>query len=207
MSRIEHDHAAFFLFVLLSMSILPRIVRLEGREGGIMRFVLIAMLAFVVLPCGARAQERATDNTLKLAEGQSGAPATLADIELLSGSWTGTGLGGVSEEIWSKPAGGVMMGMYRLIKEEKPVFYEMLWAMEQNGTLIMRLKHFHPNLVGWEEKDKTVDFKFVKKEGRRVYFSGLTFDFVNSKELTIYLALRQKDGTVKEEIFKMKRNR
>ena len=99
------------------------------------------------------------------------------------------------------------MGMYRLIKDDKPVFYESLWIVEENGTLVMRLKHFYPNLIGWEEKDKTVDFKFVKKDGRRVYFSGLTFDFANDKELTIYLALRQKDGTVKEEVFKMKRNK
>ena len=54
---------------------------------------------------------------------------------------------------------------------------------------------------------KTVDFRFVKKEGKRMYFSGLTFDFTNDKELTIYLALRQKEGTVNEEVFKMKRNK
>lgn len=172
-----------------------------------MKLLLFAVIAFVAFSGVVKTQEKTTDNTLKLAEGQSGEPATLADMAQLSGSWTGTGLGGVSEEIWSKPASGVMMGMYRLIKEDKPVFYEMLWAMEQNGTLIMRLKHFRPDLVGWEEKERTVDFRFVKKDGKRIYFSGLTFDFMNEKELTIYLALRQKDGTVKEEVFKMKRNK
>ena len=172
-----------------------------------MKLILIAIFAFVIFPGLVKTQERSTDNTLKLAEGGTGESATLADLAQLSGSWTGTGLGGVSEEIWSKPAGGVMIGLYRLIKEDKPVFYEMLWVVEQNGTLIMRLKHFHPNLVGWEEKDKTVDFKFVKKDGKRIYFSGLTFDFENDKDLTIYLALRQKDGSAKEEVFKMKRNK
>jgi hypothetical protein len=172
-----------------------------------MKFLLIAILAFVVFPGLAKTQVRSTENTLKLAEGQASEGATLADIAQLSGNWTGTGLGGVSEEIWSKPAGGVMMGMYRLIREGKPVFYEMLWIVEDNGSLNMRLKHFHPNLVGWEEKDKTVDFRFVKKDGNRIYFSGLTFDFIGDKELNIYLALRQKDGTVKEEVFKMKRTK
>ena len=172
-----------------------------------MKIVLIALIAFVVFPGPAKAQLKSTENTLKLAEGQASEAATVADLARLAGSWTGTGLGGVSEEIWSKPANGIMMGMYRLIKEDKPVFYEALWLIEENGTLIMRLKHFHPNLVGWEEKDKTVDFRFVKKEGKRIYFSGLTFDFAVNNELTIYLALRQKDGVLKEEIFKMKRTK
>lgn len=151
------------------------------------------------------AQTKQTDNTIKLDEGKTGEAATVADIAWLAGNWNGTGLGGVSEEIWSKPSGGVMMGTYRLIKDGKPIFYEMMWMVENEGTIALRLKHFHANLVGWEEKDKTVDFKFVKKEGNRFYFSGLTFERKGGKELNIFLALRQKDGTVKEEIFTMKR--
>lgn len=172
-----------------------------------MKVLFFTLIAFVVFPGFSTAQMKNTENTLKLTEGQASEAATITDMAALSGSWKGTGLGGVSEEIWSKPANGAMIGMYRLIKEDKPVFYEMLWLMEENGTLILRLKHFHANLVGWEEKDKTVDFKFVKKEGNRVYFSGLTFDSINDKEVSIYLALHQKDGSLKEEVFRMKRNK
>ena len=172
-----------------------------------MKLVLFALIAFVVFPGLAKSQVKSSENTLNLAEGQQSEAATIADMAQLSGNWTGTGLGGVSEEIWSKPANGVMMGMYRLIKENKPVFYEMLWIIEDGGSIVMRLKHFRSDLVGWEEKDKTVDFRFVKKEGKRMFFSGLTFDFVSEKELTIYLALRQKDGSVREEVFKMNRNK
>ena len=99
-----------------------------------------------------------------------------------------------------------MVGTYRLVKDGKPVFYEMMWLLESEGTLILRLKHFGPELVGWEEKDKTVDFRFIKKDGSRVYFSGLTFERRGNTELNIYLALRQKDGTVKEEVFRMRRD-
>jgi len=166
-------------------------------------FVLFVMAALVVT---STAQVKNTENTLKLEEGQTGEKATIADIEWLAGNWIGTGLGGVSEENWSKPNGGIMVGTYRLIKDGKPIFYEVCWMIEQDGTLILRLKHFHANLVGWEEKDKTVDFKFVKKEGKRVYFSGLTFENTSANEVNIFLALRQKDGTIREEAFKIKRN-
>ena len=169
------------------------------------RFVTVTA-AFVVLFVSGLAQVKNTDNTLKLSEGHAGEKATIADISFLSGPWIGTGLGGVSEEIWSKPQGGTMMGVYRLIKADKPVFYEMMWMLETEGTLILRLKHFNPYLTGWEEKDKTVDFKFVKKDGNRLYFSGLTFELASKDELNLYLALRQKDGSLKEEVFRMKRN-
>jgi hypothetical protein len=171
-----------------------------------MKLLLMGLLAFVVYPGVVRTQVKHTENTLKLAEGQTSEAATIADMAWLAGSWDGTGLDGQSSEIWSKPGGGMMVGAYRLVKDGKPIFFEAMFLLEQDGTLVLRLKHFHANLVGWEEKDKTVDFKFVKKDGKRVYFSGLTFENVGGKELNIYLALRQKDGTINEELFKMKRN-
>lgn len=167
-------------------------------------FVLFVMAAAVV---SSSAQIKNTENTLKLEAGQAGEKATIADIEWLAGNWIGTGFGGISEENWSKPIGGIMVGTFRMIKDGKPIFYETCWMMEQDGTLILRLKHFHANLLGWEEKDKTVDFQFVKKEKKRVYFNGLTFEKTNATEMNIFLAMRQKDGPIREEVFRMKRNK
>ena len=168
-------------------------------------FAVLSVLFVLCFP--AYGQIKSTENTFKLGEGQTAGKATLADMSWLAGSWTGEGLGGISEEMWSKPSGGAMVGTYRLIKEGKPVFYEMCWLVEHEGTILLRLKHFNPDLTGWEEKDKTVDFRFIKKEGSKVYFTGLTFERRGDTELNIYLALRQKDGTVKEEVFKMRRDK
>lgn len=170
-----------------------------------MKVLFLLFVLFAAADPTYFAQTKSTENTIRLDEGKTGETAAAADMAWLAGSWTGTGLGGVSEEIWSRPSGGVMMGAYRLIKEGKPVFYEMLLLMESEGTLLLRLKHFTAAFVGWEEKDKSVDFKFVKKYGSRMYFSGLTFERKNGKKLNIFLALRQKDGTVREELFVMKR--
>ena len=170
-----------------------------------MKNVSFAIAIVFVLWLPAFAQTKNTENTLKLAEGEPVGKATIADMAWLAGAWTGEGLGGISEEMWSKPAAGAMVGTYRLIKEGKPVFYEMCWIVEQEGTIALRLKHFNADLTGWEEKDKTVDFRFIKKDGKRIYFSGLTFERVGDSELNIYLALKYKDGSVKESVFKMKR--
>jgi len=170
-----------------------------------MKKIFTALLFTAVISVNAWSQIKHTENTLKLADSQTSGPATIGDMAWLAGNWTGTGLDGVSEEIWSKPVGGIMIGTYRLLKDNKPVFYEMLMLVEKEGTLVLRLKHFDPNFVGWEEKDKTYDFKFVSKSGKRMNFSGLTFERSGDRELRIYLAMRQKDGTVNEETFIMKR--
>jgi hypothetical protein len=170
-----------------------------------MKQLLTVVAALFILFIPSYAQVKNSENTIKLGEGQASEKATIADAAWLAGSWRGTGLGGFSEETWSQPEGGIMVGTYRLVKDGKPVFYEMMWLLEIEGTIILRLKHFSPELVGWEEKDKSVDFKFVKKDGKRIYFSGLTFEQASNYELNIYLALRQRDDSLKEEVFRMRR--
>ncbi len=163
---------------------------------------MIAMLAVVGI-----SQVKNTANTVKLADGAKSPAASINDIAWLSGNWSGTGMGGVSDETWGTPNNGVMVGTYRLVIKNKPVFYEMMWMMEHEGSLILRLKHFSADLVGWEEKDKTVDFKFVNKTGNRMNFNGLTYEQTTKNKLTIYLALRQKDRTLKEESFVLTRSK
>ena len=167
--------------------------------------LLIVVLSLSTL--GGFAQEVQTKNTLKLAPGQKGGAAKITDMAWLAGTWRGSGLGGESEEIWSEPREGIMMGMYRMIKDTKPIFYEFLTLSEVDGTLMIRLKHFHANFVGWEEKDKTVDFPFVKKEGNRLYFDGMTFEVAGKKDVTVYLAIKGRDGSVREEIFRYERTK
>ena len=112
--------------------------------------------------------------------------------------------GGLSEEIWSAPRDGVMMGMYRLVRDGKPVFYELLTIVEHEGTLLIRLKHFNPDLTGWEEKDRTVDFPLVAKAPGLIQFAGMTFE-PDGDRLTVHLAIGEKDGSIREQIFRYTR--
>ena len=165
---------------------------------------MTALVLAVVLVMGQAVQE--PFHARRLGDGPS-PPATLADIAWLEGHWVGDGLGGVSEETWSPPRAGVMMGTYRLVKDGKAVFYEFLLLTEENGTLAMKLKHFNPDFSGWEEKAAFVTFKLVAIEPRAVHFDGLSYVREGEDELRIYLLLRDKDGTVREELFTMRRAR
>jgi hypothetical protein len=153
----------------------------------------------------AYAQVKHTEHTMKLAPGQQAPPATINDIAWFAGFWTGEGMGGQNEEHWGPPNNGVMLGTFRHLKDGKPVFYEFMTFVEVEGSLMLRIKHFNPDMTGWEEKDKTVDFKFVAKKDGAVYFSGLTFMPTGKNSATIYLAMRNKDGAVREEVFNFKR--
>lgn len=110
----------------------------------------------------------------------------------------GDAFGGQVEENFSPPVGGVMVGHFSSWQDGKISFYELETVGEENGTLVFRVKHFNPDLKGWEEKDKTVDFPLVAIEGDRVYFSGLTIERINQDEQRHYIALKDKTGATRE---------
>jgi hypothetical protein len=104
------------------------------------------------------------------------------------------------DEVWSDPAGGAMVGYFRLVRNGKPIFYEIMTLMESEGSVEIRLKHVNPDMTGWEEKDGFVTFRLVKHDATAAYFSGLTFRRISDSEMVAYIALRNRsDGTVREE--------
>jgi hypothetical protein len=117
-----------------------------------------------------------------------------SDIKVLrwfSGSWKGEAFGGIAEETWSQPVGGTMTGMFRLIKNGKVAFSEFEEIVEQDNLLIFRVKHFTSAFVGWEDKDKSVDFKLLSSTENEVHFDGLTL--VKVDENTCKCIVKQED--------------
>lgn len=135
-----------------------------------MRRVVIGALVAFALVGVAQAQAVRT-----LPAGAKSPPAKLDALAWLAGGrWVGEGLGGVSEEVYSPAVGGVMVGHFVQSQAGKPQFFEIMTVREEGGSLVYRLKHFGPDLKGWEEKDVTEDFPLVAIEGDRVFFSGMT---------------------------------
>lgn len=162
-------------------------------------FLVLLVAASLPLAGEDSSVVKVTDNTLRLAEGVTAPPASLDSLAWMAGLWAGEGLGGKVEESWTPPSAGSMIGTFKLIDvkdgAETPNFYEFMTILETEGSLDLRLKHFHPDVTGWEEKDDFVSFPFVKAEGNRVYFRGLTYERTEDDDLHIYLAMRTRDGT------------
>ena len=163
-------------------------------------FVLVAAAAV-----SAAAQVQQTANTLKLADGAKRPKATLKELGMLVGHWQGDFLGSKAEEVWLEPAGGSMIGMFRIFSDKAPMFYEFWAVVEEEGSVTMKLKHFNPDMTGWEEKDKMVNFRLVKFDKDNLWFEGLTYSRQKDGSIRGYVAIGAKDGTIKEESFVLKR--
>jgi hypothetical protein len=114
---------------------------------------------------------------------------TLKDVAWFTGSWGNTAPAPTKfEEHWSTPAGGAMMGMFRLVNPTgKAPLYEFLLIEETADGVFMRLRHFKaamaevekepirlkltkatPNYALFEnpdnEKPKRITYRFAKDE-------------------------------------------
>ena len=131
---------------------------------------------------------------------------TLENVAWLSGNWKGEALGGIVEENWSSPSGGSMMATFKLLKDDKVVFYEIEIIREIENTLVLQLKHFNNDLKGWEAKDDTVDFPLTEITPNKITFDGMSFEKVNDNEMIVSVVTRQKDGTVDTLKFSYKKD-
>lgn len=152
---------------------------------------LILLLCFFSITISLNAQNTFA-NTLSLTDSSGSPKASLKDIAWIQGHWKGNAFGGITEEVWSPPLGGSMMCMFKLVVNNKVSFYELVTLTEENNTLMLRLKHFHGNLKGWEEKDKTIDFPLVKVTENKVYFDKFTFERVSDTQMNIYVVISNK---------------
>ncbi|NND50778.1 MAG: hypothetical protein HKN54_00130 [Flavobacteriaceae bacterium] len=126
--------------------------------------------------------------------------AKLENIAWITGNWKGEALGGIVEENWSAANGDSMMATFRLIQNDKVVFYEIEIIREVDDTLILQLKHFNNDLKGWETKDETVEFPLKEITLNKVVFHGMTFERISDNEMTVYVDMKQDDG--KTEVLK-----
>jgi hypothetical protein len=169
-------------------------------RAGLSAAIVAASMGFLV--AAASGQDRETENTMKAGPNASRPPARIGDVAWLEGRWIGTGLGGTTETVWSAPLGDSMMGMFRLIKNGKVVFSELMFIVEEKGSLILRLKHFDRALKGWEEKDVAQSFPLVRLGPSSIYFDTITMRKSDDGSLLEYVAIHKKSGEIKEEGFR-----
>jgi len=136
--------------------------------------VWLAALAALSMVGTAQAEEPM--ETRLAEEGAQPARAALEQVEWLIGQWKGTGIGGAPAlESWLPAAGRTMVGIFIQQGEDGEVrFTEHLHLIEEEGSLVLRLKHFNADLTGWEEKDDMVTFRLAEIEPCAAYFHGLT---------------------------------
>jgi Domain of unknown function (DUF6265) len=167
--------------------------------------LLAAICACVLCAPAVAADEPAqvTPNTWRAAK-DAPRPAVTPEIaRWLAGQYVGHGFDGEIEYQWLPPRAGALFGTFRLIKDGKTAFSEILTLTEAEGTLVLRVKHFSPEFVAWEEKDKSVDFRLHAASPGELRFDGLTIRRT-AEGLVIFLAMRR-DGALREHELRLKR--
>jgi hypothetical protein len=130
------------------------------------------------------------------AVGQGRAPlraAALRDVAFIAGRWGGEMDGGKTQEWWSGPEGDGMLGMFRYVKDGRGVFYELMSIDQTAEGPVLRLRHFGPGLVAWEEKDGATSWPLVELAANRAVFEvrdgrkRLTYHRASEGAMTITL--------------------
>jgi hypothetical protein len=126
----------------------------------------------------------------------------IKDLSFMAGKWITKGEWGDMEENWSAPMGNSMMCSYRCVKDGKIVFYEFIVIEQQAEGPVMKLRHFSPGNIAWEEKDKPYDYPlmFLDLDDKVARFerpdkkTSLTFQRVSLDKLKVTLERQDKDG-------------
>jgi hypothetical protein len=98
----------------------------------------------------------------------SGNKFQIEQLKWMSGGWKNTRGSTVTEEHWTQPAAGTMIGMGRTIAGEKTVFYEYL-RIESRRDGIFYVAH--------PKARAGTDFKMVRGDDHEIVFENPQHDF------------------------------
>ncbi len=120
----------------------------------------------------------------------SSIPATLEDVEWLTGSWVGSREPGHTvEHIILDKRISHMPGFVRSYYDDSVFFYEISVFAEVGNSVSYRVKHFGYDLVGWEKQDEVIDRPLLAKSKNALQFDGITFERSSDDSFTVYFRI------------------
>ena len=123
-------------------------------------------------------------------EGQAGPRASLADVAWLQGHWIGSMPEGPVEQFNLSPMFGHLPGFVRAVAPKNVIFYEISLIAEVGGSLSVRVKHFTPELEGWEARESYIDRPLVARDSTNLYFDGITYSRTGPDTYVVYFLNR-----------------
>ncbi len=125
---------------------------------------------------------------------------SLEQMNWMSGAWIEDTPLRRCEEIWSTVDAHTLMGMFRWISDDDVSFYEFMVIKVTEAGAELHVKHFHPTLVAWEEKERFQAFILTDQSPQHAVFAAvpepeasdvtggwLTYDLTDENHLTVRL--------------------
>ncbi len=164
------------------------------------RFLTAALALAALFSTGPSGAQPAARAMIKLRTEGSPAPrATIANMAWIEGHWIGEMPDGPVEHVVLSPRFGHLPGFVRALGDRSPVFYEISVFAEAGDSLTVRVKHFTPELAGWEAQSGYVDRPLVDRDATNFYFDGITFSRTGRDSFTVYF-LNRSEGQERETL-------
>jgi hypothetical protein len=135
----------------------------------------------------------------------------IKNLAFMAGKWKTETNWGEMEENWSEPLGNCMMCSYRCVKDGKVLFYEFVVIEQTDSVPVMRLRHFSPGNIAWEEKDKPYTYPLTFLDVDKARFerpdkkTALTFYRTSPETMKVILERQDDKGNWVEDVFDYKR--
>jgi hypothetical protein len=135
----------------------------------------------------------------------------IKNLAFMAGKWKTETNWGEMEENWSEPLGNCMMCSYRCVKDGKVLFYEFVVIEQTDSVPVMKLRHFSPGNIGWEEKDKPYIYPLMFLDVDKARFerpdkkTALTFYRTGPETMKVILERQDDKGNWVEDVFDYKR--
>jgi hypothetical protein len=142
---------------------------------------------------------RCTLASLLMASGLAG--QDLEKLGWIAGCWEGQSGPATVEEQWMRPAGGMMLGMGRTLRNGKAVFHEFLSISVKDGGIVYTAR------IG----SSSTPFKLIQSSESEVVFENPTHDFpqriiYRKQDAGLYARVEGVEkGKAKSEGFPMRR--
>lgn len=166
-------------------------------------------MLLTVVGCGGCGALTAPPEPRVLASASAtGAPrARLEDAAFLEGRWSGAGWGGACDLVWLGPRAGALAGLFRLVKGNGVVEYELSTIAEAEGSLVLRVKHFGADLTGAEPREAHRAFPLARKAPGTLWFEGVTLHDAGGGRLEIHVLVEEPGGSERVECLSLTRAR
>ena len=106
-----------------------------------------------------------------LSDGQQTSKPRLRPVAFLSRRWVCEKGAVVQAENWSPASGNSMIGNFRIVQDDKPIFYEF-WVVEvDENRPVLKLKHFNPDLASWEDKNAITKMPLISHSENDAVFA------------------------------------
>lgn len=134
-------------------------------------------------------------------------PPTIDALAWMAGSWQGSGIAGApAHEVYSPPAAGQMVGHFRQLRPDGSVlFYELITLSVSEGKLRYRVKHFDPDLQGWEDRNESQMFILIPDGAHRWVSPELRIERLSRDRMRIIVRIEKAAGRAETLTFEYAR--